>query len=168
MAQRILLPLTVCFFSKIEIGFTFLVLAHPGSPGQRAIKRVCVLDEFCIKSGVEVCNFILWTGGYISGMFDPRIEGFMSLLVVISSIEPKLVIQEKFLQLTFIGQECRLQCIFIAAAGVLVPSVLWRCWLGGRKGNWVVGCWRGYLPGARCRLAYSPADATATHCLLLQ
>jgi len=53
------------------------------------------------------------------------------------------------------------------------PSVLWRCWLGGRKGiwpirNWVVGCWRGYLSGARCKLAYGPADATATHCLLLQ
>ena len=30
----------------------------------------------------------------------------------------------------------------------------------------VVGCWHGYLSGARCRLAYSPADATATHCLL--
>jgi len=29
-------------FSKIQIGFSFLVLAHPGSPGQRAIKRVCV------------------------------------------------------------------------------------------------------------------------------
>ena len=31
-----------------------------------------------------------------------------------------------------------------------------------------MGCWRGYLSGARCRLAYGPADATATHCLLLQ
>ena len=30
------------------------------------------------------------------------------------------------------------------------------------------GCWRGYLSGARCSLAYEPADATATHCLLLQ
>jgi len=30
--------------------------------------------------------------------------------------------------------------------------------------NRVVGCWRGYLCGARCRLAYGPADATATHC----
>ena len=51
---------------------------------------------------------------------------------------------------------------------LFVPSVLWHCWLGGRKGtqpvkNWVVGCWRGYLSGARCRLAYGPADATATH-----
>jgi len=49
----------------------------------------------------------------------------------------------------------------------LVPSVLWHCWLGSRKGirplkNWVMGCWRGYLSGARCRLAYGPADATAT------
>jgi len=26
----------------IQIGFTFLVPAHPGRPGQRAIKRVCV------------------------------------------------------------------------------------------------------------------------------
>jgi len=47
-------------------------------------------------------------------------------------------------------------------------SVLWHCWLGDRKGirpvkNWVVGCWRGYLSGVRCRLAYRPADATATH-----
>jgi len=25
-----------------------------------------------------------------------------------------------------------------------------------------------YLSGAKCRLAYGPADATATHCLLLQ
>jgi len=32
----------------------------------------------------------------------------------------------------------------------------------------VVGCWHGCLSGARCRLAYDPADATATHCLLLQ
>jgi len=32
----------------------------------------------------------------------------------------------------------------------------------------LVGSWRGYLSGARCRLAYGPADATATHCLLLQ
>ena len=34
--------------------------------------------------------------------------------------------------------------------------------------NWVARCWHGYLSGVRCRLAYVPADATATHCLLLQ
>jgi len=31
-----------------------------------------------------------------------------------------------------------------------------------------VRCWHGYLSGARRRLAYSPADAIAIHCLLLQ
>jgi len=33
MAQLMPLPLTVSCFSKIQIGFTFLVPAHPGSPG---------------------------------------------------------------------------------------------------------------------------------------
>ena len=32
----------------------------------------------------------------------------------------------------------------------------------------VVGCWCSYLSGSRCILAYGSADATATHCLLLQ
>jgi len=40
MAQLMPLPLTVSCFSEIQIGFNFLVLAHPGSPGKRAVKRV--------------------------------------------------------------------------------------------------------------------------------
>jgi len=50
MAQLMPLPLTVSCFSKIQIGFTFkiqigftfLAPAHLGSPGKRAVKRVCV------------------------------------------------------------------------------------------------------------------------------
>ena len=42
MAQLMPLPLTASCFSKIQIGFTFLVPAHLGSPGKRAVKRVCV------------------------------------------------------------------------------------------------------------------------------
>ena len=42
MAQLMPLPLTVSCFSKIQIGFTFLVPAHPGSPGKRAVKWVYV------------------------------------------------------------------------------------------------------------------------------
>ena len=50
---------------------------------------------------------------------------------------------------------------------IFLPSVLWRCWLSSRKGirpvkNLVVGCWHGYLSGARCRLAYGPVDATVS------
>jgi len=42
MAQLMPLPLTVSCFSQIQIDFTFLVLAHPGSPGKRAVKWVYV------------------------------------------------------------------------------------------------------------------------------
>ena len=38
MAWLMPLPLTVSCFSKIQIGFTFLVLAYLGSPGKRAVK----------------------------------------------------------------------------------------------------------------------------------
>ena len=41
MAQLMPLPLSVSCFSEIHIGFTFLVLAHLGSPGKRAVKWVC-------------------------------------------------------------------------------------------------------------------------------
>jgi len=42
MAQLMPLPLTVSCFSKIQIGFTFLVPAHLRIPRKRAVKRVCV------------------------------------------------------------------------------------------------------------------------------
>ena len=48
MAQLMPLPLTVSCSSKIQIGFTFLVPAHLGSPGQRAVKGVCVCVCVCV------------------------------------------------------------------------------------------------------------------------
>ena len=36
----------VSCFSKIQIGFTFLVPAHPGSPGKRAVSRVCACYRY--------------------------------------------------------------------------------------------------------------------------
>jgi len=53
MAQLMPLPLTVSCFSKIQIGFAFLVAAHPGSPGQRAVKRLCVCVCVCVCHLVE-------------------------------------------------------------------------------------------------------------------
>jgi len=43
MAQLMPLPPTFSCFSKIQIGFTFLVPAHLDSPEQRAIKWVFLL-----------------------------------------------------------------------------------------------------------------------------
>jgi len=42
MAQLMPMPLTVSCFSKVQIGFTFLVPTRLGNPGQRAVIRVCV------------------------------------------------------------------------------------------------------------------------------
>jgi len=59
MAQLIPLPLplTVSCFSKIQIGFTFVVPAHQGSPGKRAVKRVfvCACVRACVRARVCVC-----------------------------------------------------------------------------------------------------------------
>ena len=57
MAQLMPLPLTVSCFSKIQIGFAFRVPAHPGSPGQRAVKRVCVC--VCV-----LCHYVSKTEQY--------------------------------------------------------------------------------------------------------
>jgi len=52
IAQLMPLPLTVSCFSKIQIGFAFLVPAHPGSPRKRAVKRMCV----CVCAGMVAVN----------------------------------------------------------------------------------------------------------------
>jgi len=50
------LPLTVSCFSKIQIGFTFLVLAHLGSPGKGPLNGcVCV----CVAEEVTICDKIM-------------------------------------------------------------------------------------------------------------
>jgi len=49
------LPLTVSCFSKIQIGFTFLVPAHLGSPGKGSL-NVCV----CVCYAIHVCVRTKW------------------------------------------------------------------------------------------------------------
>ena len=63
MAQLMPLPLTVSCFSKIRIGFTFLIPAHPNSRGQRAVKQVCAcacdLSDTVTKITVSVILSII-------------------------------------------------------------------------------------------------------------
>ena len=64
MVQLMPLPLTVSCFSKIQIGFAFLVPAHPGSPGQRAVKRVCGLPI----NRLQCFDAVGWAAGRASGL----------------------------------------------------------------------------------------------------
>jgi len=65
MVQLMPLPLTVSCFSKIQISFTFLVLAHPGSPGKRPLNGyVCVYTfDRCILISSALLLFSFMIGG---------------------------------------------------------------------------------------------------------
>ena len=78
------LPLTVCCFSKIQIGFTFLVPAHPGGPRQRAVKWV----SLCVCTAGLLLFLLLWHcwlgnssgirslgSGFTPAWWNSRIEG---------------------------------------------------------------------------------------------
>ena len=55
MAQLMPLPLTVSCFSKIQTGFTFLVLGHLGSPGKGPLNvHVCV----CVLLELHFCSVL--------------------------------------------------------------------------------------------------------------
>jgi len=69
MAQLMPLPLTVSCFTKIQIGFTFLVLAHLGSPEQSPEGRkmdVCVCVCVCLCQCIHGAK----TNAVISVLFD--------------------------------------------------------------------------------------------------
>ena len=68
MAQLMPLPLTVSCFSKIQIDFTFLVPTDPGSPGHRAIKRVCVCSLIWTVTLFQ-CRALIDTGAQV-GVVD--------------------------------------------------------------------------------------------------
>jgi len=80
IAQLLPLPMTDSCFSKIEIGFTVLVPAHPDSPGQKAVKQVSVCVTPSVADLVYVC------GGFDGSVrhtsmerYDPTIDQWTML-----------------------------------------------------------------------------------------
>jgi len=63
MAQLMPLPLTVSCFSKIQIGLTFLVPAHLGSPGKKAVIRVCVCVLLVVFITAYYWSLVGWQFG---------------------------------------------------------------------------------------------------------
>ena len=60
MAQLTPLPLTVSCFSKIQIGFTFLVPAHPGSPGKGPLNGVVVVLYLATNQCLQCTDTAGW------------------------------------------------------------------------------------------------------------
>ena len=85
------LPLTVSCFSKIQIGFTFLVPAHVGIRGQRAVKRVCVC--VCVQYAADiqssansvVCQLNAWLlmQSYVNRVIVAKSTHFMFIMCVV-------------------------------------------------------------------------------------
>jgi len=57
-AQLMPLPLTVCCFSKIQIGFTFLVPAHLDSPRKRTVKWLCMYTDQPALAGTSSLELV--------------------------------------------------------------------------------------------------------------
>jgi len=68
MVQLMPLPPTVSFSSKIQISFTFLVLAYPGCPEKEAVKWLLCMHDF------PAC------------LFNPAFRGWQKLLICLAVI----------------------------------------------------------------------------------
>jgi len=80
MAQLMPLPLTVSCFSKIQIGFTFLVPAHLGSPGKGPLNG-CVTGQPFRCQDMFLHSF--WESSFHSRTL---LQATLALSLVISSI----------------------------------------------------------------------------------
>ena len=168
------LPLTVSCFSKIQIG-SFLVPAHLGSPRIRAVKmRVCVhisihkipIHDTAVPMAWSSASKLYYTSW--SSVSLPQTYVIMLIAhewistswvewdtrwreLVVTAAERKCTEHSSQLPTMLWGVGAtslarRLTHCFILLTTQAMPSVLWRCWLGGRKGiwpvkNWGVGCW---------------------------
>jgi len=72
MAALMPLSLTVSCFSKIQIGFTFLVLAHLSSSGKRAVKRVCVC--VCVNACIFTSSVTGCSPSFSAHLFPSRVS----------------------------------------------------------------------------------------------
>ena len=87
-AQLMPLPLTASCSSKIQIGFTFLVPAHPGSPGQRAVKRVCVRVCVCVCVVIVTMLRVCTVCCYVFD-FCPKFSSLLTRPALPRPLQPK-------------------------------------------------------------------------------
>ena len=79
MAQLMPLPLTVSCFSKIQIGYAFLIPAHLGGPRQRAVKRVRSCVRVCYSCRKMKSANCCWYSHFLSESFG--LNGYVHVCV---------------------------------------------------------------------------------------
>jgi len=138
-------------------GWMFLLVpSYPGCPGSKAVKRSLLLllllsfRRTLCSTDIPFCLLHLQ-----NNLLNETWERIVFDRHKLSLYQSSLSIKD---WLTKILYGIRPNNYYVVYVSVDLPSVLWCCWLGSRKGfravkNWVVGCWHGYLSGARCRLA---------------
>ena len=119
----------------------------------------------CWLTRVDLCNGSKNHGWGTYGLLLHTRNQFLSHCAAILRICGHPVLCLHYVAITFPATLCDLRTLHIS---ILMPSVLWRCWLGFRKSIWPVKIeWRGVgvvMSGVRCRLfAYGPGFATAFH-----
>ena len=129
MAQLMPLPLTVSCFSKIQIGFTFLVPAHLGSPGKGAVKRARVCVQHFYITHTAMCSlthpvvsgkFLFW--GSTSLRPTPPINHFPNPTFPVTSFSYPVPRQRGFRDLT--GKDCLGQLSLASLRGRLIKYQL--------------------------------------------
>ena len=164
MAQQMPLPLTISCSSKSRLvlpswflPFWYRLTRVVRTKSRRAVKPLCM----CVSVRACVCA---------TAKLKKKISCFQQIFRTFSCPEKWDAKFRKFQAHTICYTN--VQKHFLGWLTEKHSAVLWRCWLGGRKGIRPVkklsGGMLAWLSGMRCRLAYSPVDATATHYLLLQ
>jgi len=167
---------------------------HPGCPGSKAVKRSLLLllhpqqDSRLTNSRTYYCWIFIRCihsktqthgqphgypdGTYLQSQTGSRCQRHLPTEQLLAKL-PRPT--DQYLSCDIVIQaSCSFCSVMVSFKCLLYNFSALTLLVGHQEGHpackktRVVGCWRGYLPGTRCRLAYGSADAAATHCLLLQ
>ena len=161
LQATLVLSLVVCSLKSVCCDCSIFSAVMPRPPARPVINLVwnSVVAyikpvPFCTRSFetryvLIQCN----TGTYSQTFFPSAIRLWNTPPVVICQLSPDSF-KTHFSSFHFIWALdyiiffYRLHCTVFIWSYCLLPSVLWYCWLGGRKGiqpvkNWVVRCWHG-------------------------
>ena len=88
MAQLMPLPLTVSCFRKIQIGFTFLVPAHPGSPG---IKAVTCIYTVAVQEQLQIFEPDLIRHSTVSEEYQHCYHNYHQIIITVFRYEHEII-----------------------------------------------------------------------------